>query len=122
MSPELLLPALRGLAEPTRLRIVALLSGWIGPRQGPLRCDEPGLCLTDLELAVGLPHPLVSHHVRTLCEAGLVESERRGRWTIYRIRPERLRPLGRVLLRMAAGQGVADTPEAAELDEWSIAV
>ncbi len=101
MALELLLCGLRAVAEPTRLRVLELLSEWSGPRSGPLRPDEPGLCLSDLELAVGLPHPLVSHHVRTLCQAQLVEAEKRGRWTIYRVRRDRLQPLGRALLALA---------------------
>src|SRR5215468_9404095 len=80
MPYEPLLPLLRALAEPTRLWMVRLLVEWAGPRTGPLQPGERGLCLTDIELAVGLPHPLVSHHLRILREAGVVESEKRGRW------------------------------------------
>lgn len=97
MPPEALLPLLRALGEPTRLFLVRLLLEWPGPRTGPLQPSEPGLCLSDLELAVGLPHPLVSHHLRTLKRAGVVESEKRGRWTVYRVRGERLSALGRAL-------------------------
>jgi len=101
--PSDLLSALRAVAEPTRFHVLQVLGRWSGPRSGPLRPDEPGLCLSDLQLAVGLPHPLVWHHVRTLCDAQLVDSERRGRWTIYRMRRERLQPLGRALLALAEG-------------------
>ena len=90
MSANELLSALKAVAEPTRLRMLELLLGWEGPRAGPVRSGERGLCLSDLELLVGLPHALVSHHLRILKEAGLVEPERRGRWTVYRPCPERV--------------------------------
>ena len=75
MSANELLSALKAVAEPTRLRMLELLLGWEGPRTGPVRSGERGLCLSDLELLVGLPHALVSHHLR---------------WTFYRPRPERV--------------------------------
>jgi ArsR family transcriptional regulator len=90
MPPDALMPLLRALAEPTRLWLVRLLLQWHGPRNGPIRPGEPGLCLSDIELAAGLPHPLVSHHLRILRESGVVESEKRGRWTVYRVSGERL--------------------------------
>src|SRR5262245_66373186 len=90
MSENELLSALKAVAEPTRLRMLELLLGWEGPRAGPVRSDERGLCLSDLELLVGLPHALVSHHLRILKEVGLVETERRGRRTAHRPRPEPL--------------------------------
>ena len=102
MEPGSLLIGLRAVAEPTRLRMLGLLAGWQGPRSGPLRGDEPGMCLSDLVLAVGLPHALVLHHLKTLCQAHLVETERRGRWAIYRVRVECLRPLGEALLTLGA--------------------
>jgi len=90
MSANELLSPLKTVAETTRLRMLELLHGWDGPRAGPVRTGERGLCLSDLELLVGLPHALVSHHLRILKEAGLVETERRGRWTVYRPCPERV--------------------------------
>jgi ArsR family transcriptional regulator len=97
MSGNELLSALKAVAEPTRLRMLELLLGWEGPRAGPVRSGERGLCLSDLELLVGLPHALVSHHLRILKEANLVETERRGRWTVYRPRPDRVAQLAEAL-------------------------
>src|SRR5262245_24503096 len=97
MAADDLLRALKAVAEPTRLRMLELLLGWEGPRTGPVRSGERGLCLCDLELLVGLRHALVSHHLRILKEAGVVESEKRGRWTVYRARPEPLAHLARRL-------------------------
>jgi ArsR family transcriptional regulator len=97
MGADELLQALKAVAEPTRLRVLELLLGWEGPRTGPVRSEERGLCLCDLELLVGLPHALICHHLRILREAGVVESEKRGRWTVYRARPELLALLARRL-------------------------
>jgi len=104
MSADELLSRLKAVAEPTRLRILDLLLGWEGPRAGPVRSGERGLCLSDLELLVGLPHALVSHHLRILKEAGLVETERRGRWTVYRPRPEEVALLAESLRAMGSRQ------------------
>ena len=102
MGADEILRALKAVAEPTRLRVLELLLGWEGPRTGPVRSGERGLCLCDLELLVGLPHPLVSHHLRILKEAGVVESEKRGRWTVYRARAELLAQVARRLAGLAA--------------------
>jgi ArsR family transcriptional regulator len=71
--------ALRVLADSVRLRIVSLLAG------------AQEACVCDLTPAVGVSQPTVSHHLRVLTEAGLVEREQRGRWAYYRLRPEPLR-------------------------------
>ena len=109
MGADDLLQSLKAVAEPTRLRMLELLLGWEGPRTGPLRAGERGLCLCDLELLMGIGHALVSHHLRILKEAGVVESEKRGRWTVYRARPEPLTHLARRLAGLAAPRTSHDT-------------
>src|SRR6516164_1754457 len=110
MSANELLSALKAVAEPTRLLMLELLLGWEGPRTGPVRSGERGLCLSDLELLVGLPHALVSHHLRILKEDGLSPASgaggacggvapRRGNHPAASRRPE---PLGRL---STAGRG-----------------
>lgn len=71
--------ALRVLADPARLQIVSLLAG----------TEEA--CVCELTPALGVSQPTVSHHLRVLSEAGLLEREQRGRWAYYRLRPEPLR-------------------------------
>src|SRR3989440_7762181 len=66
----------RALADPTRVAIVNRLSG----------ADE--LCVCDLTAAFELSQPTISHHLKILREAGLVESARRGTWAYYRLVPE----------------------------------
>jgi DNA-binding transcriptional ArsR family regulator len=60
------------ISEPNRLRIFALLA-------------RGELCVCDIETSVGLPQNLVSHHLRSLREAGLIQSRRDGRWVHYSI-------------------------------------
>ncbi|MEX1037464.1 MAG: metalloregulator ArsR/SmtB family transcription factor [Acidimicrobiia bacterium] len=75
------------LGDPVRLRIVSMLAA------------APGgtACGCDLEGPLGLSQPTVSHHLKILREAGLVEGERQGRWVHYRVVPERLEDLRSVL-------------------------
>lgn len=68
---------LKALAEPNRWRIVELLS-----------CEE--LCVCHLAEDLDLAQPLVSHHLKVLRDAGLVESEKHRQWTYYRLRRDAL--------------------------------
>jgi ArsR family transcriptional regulator len=72
--------ALRVLADPARLRLLSLIAA------GP----EGEACVCTLVDPMSLSQPTVSHHLKVLHEAGLLDRERRGRWVYYRIRPERL--------------------------------
>src|SRR5215471_13906550 len=76
--------AFKALADPTRVKILALLRA-----KGRSCCDliarnEPGLCACDIEQAVKLSQAAVSHHMGLLRRAGLVEAQKRGRWMYYR--------------------------------------
>ena len=72
--------AFKALADPTRLRVLNFIAAQ--PNGEACVCH-----FTDL---LGLAQPTVSHHVRLLYEAGLVDRERRGTWVYYRIVPERI--------------------------------
>jgi ArsR family transcriptional regulator len=71
---------MRVVADPMRMQILELLA------------DEE-LCVCHLTEELGAAQNLVSHHLRVLRDAGLVETERHRYWTYYRLRPEMLRPL-----------------------------
>ena len=86
---------LKVLAEPLRWRIVELLAG-----------EE--LCVCHLVEALDQPQPLVSHHLRVLRDAGLVETSRFRYWTYYRLRPEALATVGRRILGLAAAAPPAE--------------
>ncbi|MDQ6899919.1 MAG: metalloregulator ArsR/SmtB family transcription factor [Candidatus Dormibacteraeota bacterium] len=75
--------ALRVLAEPGRLRIVSLI-----------QAQPTGeACVCHLTDALGLSQPTVSHHLRVLFEAGVLERERRANWIYYRLVPGALAEL-----------------------------
>jgi len=90
LDPEAALPPLRALADPTRLRIVALLGP--GPR-----------CVCSLREEVGVAANLLSHHLRVLREAGVIEGTRRGRWIDYRLQPEAFDAVERLLDALRGG-------------------
>ena len=71
----------KALADPARVAIVNRLAA----------ADE--VCVCDLNAALELSQPTVSHHLRVLREAGLVESTRRGTWAFYRLVPEAVEQL-----------------------------
>ena len=73
---------LETLAHPIRLRLLSLIAGSAVP-----------ICVCDLEAAVPVKQPTVSHHLKLLRVAGLVESEKRGLWAYYSIRREALERL-----------------------------
>jgi ArsR family transcriptional regulator len=71
------------LADPVRLRLLGLIAS----------APDGEVCACDLVAPVGRAQPTVSHHLKVLAEAGLVERERRGTWAWYRVVPERLAAL-----------------------------
>ena len=77
---------IRLLADPLRAQIVDILAA------GPA-------CTCHLVTDTGAKQPTVSHHLKTLKEAGLVAAEPRGRYTYYRLIPE---PLDACAARLAA--------------------
>lgn len=70
------LKTFRALSDPTRLRVVLLLM-------------EQDLCVCELMFILKMEQSRVSHQLRILREAGLIEDVREGRWMIYRVAPGR---------------------------------
>jgi ArsR family transcriptional regulator len=68
----------RVVADPARVKIVNLLA-----RSG----GEP-VCACEFEPALGLSQPTVSHHLKKLTDAGLVEREQRGKWAYFSLVPD----------------------------------
>ena len=66
----------RALADPARVRLVNILA------------TEGHVCVCDLTAPLGLTQPTVSHHLKKLMDAGLLEREQRGRWAYYSINEE----------------------------------
>jgi ArsR family transcriptional regulator len=71
---------LHAIADPARRRILRALKEKGGCSIG----KETGLCAADIEQRVKLAQPTVSHHMRILEKAGIVESTREGHWRWYR--------------------------------------
>jgi ArsR family transcriptional regulator, arsenate/arsenite/antimonite-responsive transcriptional repressor len=67
--------ALRVIADPARLRILSLIQTQ----------PEGEACVCHLTEPLGLTQPTVSHHLRVLLDAGLVEREQRGSWAYFRV-------------------------------------
>jgi len=79
--------ALKVIADPARLRLVSLLAA----------AQDGEACVCDLTAPLGLSQPTVSHHLKVLAGAGLVEREQRGKWAFFRLVPERLAIVRRAL-------------------------
>lgn len=77
----------KALGDPVRLRILSLIA----------RHEGGQCCVCDITPAFALSQPTISHHLKTLREAGLVDSERRGTWVHYRVIPAALERLSAVL-------------------------
>ncbi|HLN23653.1 MAG TPA: metalloregulator ArsR/SmtB family transcription factor, partial [Patescibacteria group bacterium] len=71
---EYVLTALRAVAEPTRLRLLAL-------------CAQGELTVSELVNVLGQSQPRVSRHLKLMCDGGLLERFREGAWVFYRLAP-----------------------------------
>ncbi len=80
---------LRALGDPTRLGIVDLLARQSGP-----------VCVCEIVEQFEQGQPTISHHLRVLRQAGLVDCTRRGTWAYYYVRPEALNALATALARL----------------------
>ncbi|SRX93281.1 ArsR family transcriptional regulator [Microlunatus phosphovorus NM-1] [Mycobacterium shimoidei] len=86
-AAERLAAVLKALAEPTRLQLVSMIAAH----------ENAEACVCDLTEPVGLSQPTVSHHLKVLVDAGLVEREQRGKWAYYRLVPGALDTLAAIL-------------------------
>jgi ArsR family transcriptional regulator len=90
------LAAVRALADPARWRIIELL----GREQ---------LCVCHLTEELDIAQPAVSHHLRVLRDAGLVEGERWRYWTYYRLVPDAVDALTGTLADLATSAPTGDS-------------
>jgi ArsR family transcriptional regulator len=79
---------LKALADPVRLRLMSLVASHQGGGEA---------CICDLNEAFDLSQPTISHHMKVLHEAGLVDRDKRGVWVYYRVRPQALGSLGTLI-------------------------
>ena len=84
---ERVAPLLKALGDPVRLRLMSLIASHLGGEA----------CVCDLNGAFDLSQPTISHHLKVLHEAGLVDRDKRGVWAYYRVRTEALASLGALI-------------------------
>ncbi|MPZ65990.1 MAG: metalloregulator ArsR/SmtB family transcription factor [Pseudonocardiaceae bacterium] len=94
----------KAIADPVRLRLLSLIASHAGGEA----------CVCDLTGAFALTGPTISHHLKVLREARLIDGERRGTWIYYRVRPELLAQLSAVLVHDVPAAVRADVPLSAE--------
>jgi ArsR family transcriptional regulator, arsenate/arsenite/antimonite-responsive transcriptional repressor len=84
---EQIAPLLKALADPVRLRLMSLIA------------SHPGgeACVCDLTGAFDLSQPTISHHLKVLHDAGLIDRDKRGVWVWYRARAGALASLATLI-------------------------
>ncbi|MEH3153832.1 MAG: metalloregulator ArsR/SmtB family transcription factor [Gordonia paraffinivorans] len=86
----------KALADPVRLRLLSLVASH----------EDGEACVCDISPTFDLAQPTISHHLKVLRSAGLMDCERRGTWVYYWVIPEALHRLSTVL---EAANPVSDT-------------
>lgn len=82
-----LAPTLKALSDPIRLRLLSMIASHEGGEA----------CVCDISDGIDVGQPTISHHLKVLRTAGLIDSERRGSWVYYRVIPEALQQLSTLL-------------------------
>jgi len=86
-AAETLAGALKALADPARLRLISIIAA----------SKSGEVCVCDFTGPIGLSQPTVSHHLKILVDAGLLTREQRGRWAYYRLLPDTLDAMSRLI-------------------------
>ncbi|GAB3664390.1 metalloregulator ArsR/SmtB family transcription factor [Nocardioides korecus] len=81
-------PMLKAIADPARLRLLSLVLSHQGAEA----------CVCDLLPHFDLSQPTISHHLKVLHEAGLLDREKRGTWVFYLARPEAMAALAHLFV------------------------
>src|SRR5580704_13559369 len=71
------------LSDPVRLRVLSILAA----------APQGEVCVCEFVEPLGKSQPTISHHMRILSEAGLVQGDRRGKWVWYSLKRDRLAQL-----------------------------
>jgi ArsR family transcriptional regulator, arsenate/arsenite/antimonite-responsive transcriptional repressor len=85
-AAEELATVFKAIANPVRLQMLDILSRQDGQ-----------VCVCDIEAYFDLSQPTISHHLRVMRQAGLLDTEQRGTWVYYFVRPEKMEMLRGVL-------------------------
>ncbi|GAU71058.1 putative arsenic resistance transcriptional regulator ArsR [Streptomyces sp. NBRC 110611] len=89
----------KALGDPVRLRLLSMIASRAGGE----------VCVCDLTSAFDLSQPTISHHLKLLRQAGLIDCERRGTWVYYWLLPEMTDTLAEILTRPGRS-GPAEAP------------
>ena len=84
---ERMAPLLKALADPVRLRLLSLVASHA----------DGEACVCDLNDAFDLSQPTISHHLKVLHDAGLLDRSKRGVWVYYAVRREVLADLAALI-------------------------
>lgn len=98
---EQLAAVFRVLGEPARLQVLSLIAAQ----------PTGEACVCELTEPLGLSQPTVSHHLKVMYEAGLLQKERRGTWIYYRLVPQRFEVLHKVLAIPASHAEAVHSPK-----------
>ena len=91
----------KALGDPVRLQLLSMIASK----------DGGEVCVCDLTPAFDLSQPTISHHLKLLREAGLIDGERRGTWVYYRLVAETTDRLAAILTRPGGALLPEPTPE-----------
>src|SRR3954454_2323419 len=80
-------PLLKALADPVRLRLLSLVASHA----------DGEVCVCELNDAFDLSQPTISHHLKVLHEAGLLDRSKRGVWVYYRVNGAAMTDVGDLL-------------------------
>jgi ArsR family transcriptional regulator len=86
-AADRIVPLVKALADPVRLRLVSLVASHA----------DGEACVCDLNDAFDLSQPTISHHLKLLHEAGILDREKRGVWVYYRLNARALSDLATML-------------------------
>lgn len=86
-AAERIAPLVKALADPVRLRLVSLVASHAGGEA----------CVCDLNDAFDLSQPTISHHLKLLHQAGLLDREKRGVWVYYSVNASALSDVATLL-------------------------
>ncbi|WP_280505901.1 ArsR/SmtB family transcription factor [Nocardia farcinica] len=87
----------RALSDPVRLQLLSSIASRAGQEA----------CVCDISAGVEVSQPTISHHLKVLREAGLLESERRASWVYYRVVPAAMARIAEILDAHTTGAGEA---------------
>ena len=78
---------LKAIADPTRIQLISLINA----------SNNAEACVCNLTEPLGLTQPTVSHHLKVLTEAGLIEREKRGTWVWYSVNQKQWQQLASLI-------------------------